>query len=248
LYAAKDRKTKKAVPHRALSEKKGKRKAAVTSIREMLVRHHASPEMLAQSAHTGGAMKRLGFESQQARLSRFPRNPTTQKGNLAEILLAEYIVAACGAALPVYRLWSNTNPDQSMKGEDVLAFDLDSTPIRIIIGESKFRSTSSATAVIQIVDDLTRSYKGGLPASLQFVADRLFERGETDLGLRVSQCAVVFARGTLRLDYVGMLLSDKLSEKRVHEATSNSLRRLAMLSLGIANPDSLVEACFAKLP
>ncbi|MFQ6963494.1 MAG: Hachiman antiphage defense system protein HamA [Oscillospiraceae bacterium] len=40
-----------------------------------------------------------------------------------------------------YRLRYNTNPDQSMKGDDVLLFDLDSDPVRIVVGESKFRGT-----------------------------------------------------------------------------------------------------------
>ena len=244
---AEDGLTVREVPHRALVERDGLREATVGHLREMLVRHHVSPDALRRSAEQREALKRLGFDAQQARLGRFPANPTTQKGNLAEVVLAEYVVAANGVALPVYRLRYNPNVDQAMKGDDVLAFDLEATPPTVLVGEAKFRGASSAAAVKEIVDGLLRSFKGGLPASLQFVADRLFEQGETELGAKVLDCARLFALGELRIDYVGLLLSDTKASQRVNDATPNALRRLAMISLGVQDPDALVEACYEGL-
>ncbi len=243
----KDDYTQSAVLHRILSEKDGKRTIAVTGIREMLVRHHASPEMLERTRQQREAMTRLGFGAVQKMLQRFPTNPVTQKGNLAEIVLAEYIVAATGSELPIYRLRYNPNIEQSMKGDDVLAFDLDANPVRIIVGEAKYRATSSITVVKELVECLVRSYKGEVPASLQFVADRLYETGQADLGERVLQCAMLFLQGKLRLDYVGLLLSDMKSAGRIDSATPSSLRRLAMISLGVDAPDSLVDECYRNL-
>jgi hypothetical protein len=168
-------------------------------------------------------MKRLGLESEQTRLRRFPTNPFTQKGNLAEIILAEYVEATSGIILPVYRLRYNPNVDQSMKGDDVLAFDLDADPVRIVIGEAKFRGASSGTAAKEIVDSLLRSYKGGLPASLQFVADRLFEEGKTELGKKILGCALLFAQEKLQLNYVGLLLSDRRCAERINSSTPASI-------------------------
>jgi hypothetical protein len=192
-------------------------------------------------------MKRLGLDAHQARLGRFPTNPLTRKGNFAEIVLAEYVVAASRVTLPVYRLHYNPNVDQSMKGDDVLAFDLDADPVRVVVGEAKFRGTSSAAAVKEIVQCLLRSHKAGIPASIQFVADRLFEEGQQELGMRVSRCAILFAQDKLRLDYIGMLISDPHAADRVDDATPASLRRLAMISLGIDDPDSFVDACYDGL-
>lgn len=244
---AKDGLTVSEVPHRALVERDGLREATVGHLREMLVRHHVSPDALRRSEEQRDALKRLGFDAQQARLGRFPANPATQKGNLAEIVLAEYVVAANGVALPAYRLRYNPNVDQAMKGDDVLAFDLDATPPTVLVGEAKFRGASSAAAVKEIVEGLVRSFKGGLPASLQFVADRLFEQGETELGAKVLDCARIFAIGELRIDYVGILLSDTKASQRVNDATPNSLRRLAMISLGVQEPDALVQAAYEGL-
>lgn len=101
---ASDGKTNSGVPHRALSEANGGRKAAIEYLREVLVDHHASPQALKRTEQLHEAMKRIGFGAAQNRLCRFPTNLTTQKGNLAEVVLAEYVVAANGLSLPVYRL------------------------------------------------------------------------------------------------------------------------------------------------
>lgn len=61
----------------------------------------------------------------------YPANPNTRKGNVAEVVLAEYLVANEGISVPIYRLRYNPNVDQSMKGDDALAFDLDSKPMRL---------------------------------------------------------------------------------------------------------------------
>jgi hypothetical protein len=213
----------------------------------MLVRHHVSPEALERDRQRREAMLHLGFEDDQSRMKRFPTNPSTQKGNLAEVVLAEYIAAGNDVSLPVYRLRYNPNVEQAMKGDDVLAFDLDSDPLRVIVGESKFRTISSKAAVIDIIEGLVRSYKGGIPASLQFVADRLFETGKADLGERILECATLFALEKLRLEYVGLLMSDTRSANRMNQHTDNSLRRLAVMSFGMDSPGSIVDPCFKGL-
>jgi hypothetical protein len=247
LLTAKDGRTTSKVPHRALAEKAGSRAAAVKAFRAMLVQHHASPEALERTEKHREAMKRLGLDAEQARIRRFPTNTSTQKGNLAEIVLAEYVVAASSVVLPVYRLRYNPNVDQSMKGDDVLAFDLDSDPVRLVVGEAKFRGASSAAAVTEIVEGLLRSHKGGIPASLQFVADRLFEEGKPEIGKRILECALLFARNRLRLEYVGLLLSDTQAAARIDASTPPTPTRLAVISLSVDDPDGLVASCYEKL-
>jgi hypothetical protein len=247
LLKADGESTESGVRHRMLSEYDGQRTAFVECMREILARHHVGPEALERDRQRREAMRRLGFEDAQSRMMRFPSNISTQKGNLAEIMLAEYLVAASKVSLPVYRLRYNPNVDQAMKGDDVLAFDLDSNPARIIVGESKFRTTSSKTAVTEIVDGLVRSHKGGIPASLQFVADRLFETGKADLGGRVLECTTLFALEKLRLDYVGLLMSDARSAERLKQHTANDLHRLAVISFSLDSPDSIVAPCYDGL-
>ena len=242
---AKDSTTETKVPHRALSETNAERTDGIATLREMLHRHHVGNDAAARDAERRGAMRELGFETEQAGLRRFPVNPITQKGNLAEIVLAEYLIAARKVRLPVYRLRFNPNVDQSMKGDDVIAFDLDTRPPRIIVGEAKYRATATKVAVGEIVEALVRSHKAGIPVSLQFVADRLFDAGDEPLAKAVLDCARRIALGTLQVDYVGLLVSDDDAHPRVHSGTpAGGTARLAMMSLSFADPDGLVDACY----
>lgn len=247
ILGSTDRTTTTNVPHRALSPAKRAGAATRKTLRAMLEGHHASEDAHKRSREYAAAMQAAGFGAHQSSLRRFPTNPSTQKGNLAEIVLAEYIVAVSGMKLPIYRLRYNPNVDQSMKGDDVLAFDLDASPVRIIVGEAKFRGASSVAAVREIVEGLVRSHRGGIPASLQFVVERLFETNNAALGAKVLRCAALFAEGNLQIDYVGMLLSDEDAATRVDDGTPASLARLAMISLGVADPERLVADCYAKI-
>jgi hypothetical protein len=192
---AEDTSTNSDVPHRALSQEGDSRDETVEQLREALIRHHASEEMRERDRSKRENLRQLGYPVSDDESHRFPRADKTRKGNLAEVFLAEYLVAGSKASLPVYRLRYNPNVEQSMKGDDVLAFDFDSNPVRILIGEAKFRGTPSKASVEGIVAGLIRSHQAGLPASLQFVADRLFESENVDLGLRVQNCALLMAQG-----------------------------------------------------
>lgn len=179
--------------------------------------------------------------------SPYPINAKTQRGNFAEIFLAEYLHSTTEAQIPVYRLRYNTNPDQSMKGDDVLLFDLDSDPARIIVGESKFRGIPSKQVVLDMVEGLIRSNKAGLPVSLMFVAERLFEEGREDMGKKVQNCAILFATDKLKIDYVGLLMSNPNASNYISDHTPNELHNLLMISLGLKEPEAIVHQAFTQL-
>lgn len=234
-------------PHRKLNEVTGKRKTLVKATREMLITHHLSEETINREKKRAKAFANLGFKNQAAKVKRFPTNDTTQKGNLAEIILAEYVVASANTSLPVYRLRYNPNVDQSMKGDDVLAFDLEGTPTRLIVGEAKFRKTSSAQVVEELINNLSRSKLNGLPTSLTFVLDRLYESGNQDLAEKVENCILLFAKGKLELSYVGFLMSDTAASRHVKENGTAAIDRFAIISFGLDAPEKLVEQCFKDL-
>lgn len=241
---AEDSPTDSNIPHRSLNHGSTGREQTVEQLRAALIEHHVSAAMIAQDRRKIKNLRALGYPIDEASVRRFPTSDTTRKGNLAEVFLAEYICAASGACLPVYRLRYNPNIEQSMKGDDVLAFDFTSKRLHIIIGEAKFRETPSKKAIQDIVSGLVRSHQAGLPASLQFVADRLYELNQIELADRVEDCSIKMAQGRLDLSYVGLLLSDDKSKSKVHEHTTAELRSLVMISLGIDAPGNLVEDCF----
>jgi len=232
------------VPHRVLDDAPCNNSEFIDAMRQWVITHHASAENMERDRKRRDALARQGFTDDRRR---FPINPNTQKGNWGEIFLAEYLTSACSVQLPVYRLRYNTNVDQSMKGDDVLAFDLDSDPIRVLIGESKFRSTPSKQAVEDIVEALTKSHRAGIPVSLQFVVDRLFSEGRGELGAKVDECSLLFARGRLRLDHVGLLVSDANTAVHVRRNAKSTLSRLVVMSLCLIDPEGTISTCYKKI-
>lgn len=237
--------TDSGIPHRSMDHSLANRHLTIAQLQSALIKHHASPAMIAQDRRKIENLRTLGFPVEDTR--RFPTSDKTRKGNLAEVFLAEYICAASGANLPVYRLRYNPNVEQSMKGDDVLVFDFTSARTRIIIGESKFRGTPTKEAIQEIVSGLVKSHQAGLPVSLQFVADRLYEQNDTKLANRVIDCSIKMAQGDLDLSYVGFLLSNARSRPQVNRHTTADLRNLVMVSLSVEAPDSLVTDCFRKI-
>lgn len=232
------------VPTRSLSETNSDVQQFVAVMREWLRIHHCKPEDLERHRIMRKALSRQGFSLP---ISRFPTDPTTRKGNWAEVLLCEYVVSSSTANLPVYRLRYNTNIEQSMKGDDMLAFDLEADPVRIIVGEAKFRGTSKKEAVIDIVKSLEQSRSGGLPVSLQFVADRLNHEGNESLGRRIEECTRLIVLGKLQIDHVGLLASNHLASKHVEKYAKSSLRRLAVISMTLSDAVGLVNLSFDGL-
>lgn len=228
--------------HRQLDGSKLDPKSFAKETGHWLTTHHMSDEMIRRDRELREALTRQGLDFP---FNRFPTNESTRKGNWTEILLAEYVQAACSLTLPVYRLRYNPNVDQSMKGDDVLAFDLDSDPVRVLVGEAKFRGIPSKQVVEEMIESLEKSHSGNIPASLQFVADRLFETGNIELGARVAKCNELFALGKLSLGYVGLLVSNTDAHRHVTNNGKSQLARLAVISLGCSSPEQLVSDAFA---
>src|SRR5436305_1498633 len=87
------------VPHRLLADGPLQRKDFVDAVALWLANHHASPDMLARDKERRDALARQGLDD-PAR-ERLPTNLTTQKGNWAEIVLAEYLQASCATTIPI---------------------------------------------------------------------------------------------------------------------------------------------------
>jgi hypothetical protein len=211
----------------------------------ILQKHHVSKENLGKRIKQ---IKIMGYNNIKSPISPDPKRIRTQRANFAEIFLAEYLQLTTDVQLPVYRLRYNPNVEESMKGDDVLLFDLDSTPVRIIVGEAKFRGTPTKEAVTETIDTLIRSYNNGLPISLMFIADRLiYDEKNEELGNKVFNCSLLFAHDKLKIEYVGFLMSGKNTNKHINQHTTNELHNLLMISLGMNSPVSIVEQAFKTL-
>lgn len=239
-----DTHTNSNVPHRELRIDDSGMVTMTTQLRSVLIKHHASAEMLKRMKRQREQLALLGYQTSVKKIKRFPTADRTQKGNLAEVFLAEYITAVPHMSLPLYRLRYNPNIEQSMKGDDVLVFDFESEPVRIIVGEAKYRATPSKKAVTDIVEGLFKSHQAQIPVSLQFVADRLFEAGNSDLGQKVEDCIYAIIGEKLSLQYVGLLMSTTNAASHINSHTEDKLRNLVMISFGVDQPNNLISNCY----
>jgi len=242
--SAHDKTTSSGVPHRVLAENKN-RDVFMDFTVEALKTHHIATDALERRKDTIRLLRIQGVDI--SNISPYPTNCITQRGNFAEIVIAEYLRATTSTKLPVYRLRYNPNVNQSMKGDDVLLFDLDTDPVRIIVSEPKFRGIPNKEAVAGIVEGLIRSNKERIPVSLAFVSDRLYGEGKTELGEKVQNCAVLFTIDKLDIDYVGFLLSNQNASGHIDRNTTADLHNLLMISLGVNSPEEMVQDAFQRL-
>lgn len=240
-----DEKTASGIEHRVLLDN-GNTESLIDYLIPLAKKHHISDVALKRRIQQIKDLKILDLQIPDT-LSPYPRNSTTQKGNFAEIFLAEYLEMTTNANMPVYRLRFNTNVSQSMKGDDVLLFDLDATPQRIIVGEAKFRKRPDAQAVLEMVSGLVRSSSTQLPASLMFVADQLYAEKRVDLGKKVLDCVKLIAKDEIKIDYVGLLMSNKNGKTHVNRNTENRIHNLLVISLGMEDPETIVKDTFSRL-
>lgn len=241
---ASDGHTSSDVPHRSVDILNDKSGQTIVQLRKAVIKHHADSEKIARIKRQ---LERLGCDITKLPTCPIPSADKTRKGNLAEVFLAEYILASAESEMPVYRLRFNPNIEQSMKGDDVLAFDFNKNPVRIFVGEAKFRATASKVVVKDMVKALQSSHRAGIPASLQFIADRLFDEGNDDLGEQVEKCAEQIAHGNHDMRYVGLLMSTVKCKSYIDEYVDALLPNMAILSFSSNEPNSFFKACYDQI-
>jgi len=112
----------------------------------------------------------------------------TRLGNFIEILACE-LAKKQGYDIPVLRLQYNPNPDQSMRGDDLLGFrsiDDESGKKTVLVGEGKFRSSFAASVVGEAYDDLKAKARSGA-ISMEFTAAILSRQGDKAKAAKIMQ-------------------------------------------------------------
>lgn len=236
--------------HRQLTENPAIRDTAINQLAQWVVESHVTDFNLNLLDHKKAILDKHDLGQYVDTLHLLPKSDKTQKGNLGEIVLIEYLKESRGFTPYVHKLHYNPNPEQSMKGDDVLMFNKTDINAEVIYGECKFRSTPTAKVVGDIVGNLEGLKK--LPISLNFVANRMSEAGENDLAEQIVDLQLKIYNGEVPVTNIGFLISK--SSKRAGGDTSSIVEsnldtsnpRLVMISLGIENPEDIVSKAFQK--
>lgn len=230
--------------HRNLTDLGINRSILIEKLSNWIIEHHTPVKQLERFKKKKSILNKHNFKEYVSKNMPFPiKSFKTQKGNLGEIILAEYLKSSSGLELLIYKLSFNPNIEQSMKGDDVLLFDKNDIKNKIIMGESKYRTTPDKTVVEDIMKALS---KDSLPISLPFVRDRLNELGEDDLADEVDDLISDVHKKNIPIVYVGFLHSNHNVVNAVKTHMNSDNENLVVISYGEQNPENLIKESFDK--
>lgn len=230
--------------YRKLSDKGINRDSLIEQLADWIIIHHASPKLLERFEKKKSILLKHEFKQYVEERMPFPiNNFTTQKGNLGEIILAEYLKSSSKLELLIYKFRFNPNIEQSMKGDDILLFDKDNIKDKIIMGESKYRTTPDKSVVEDIMEALS---KDNLPISLSFVRDRLYELDKEEISEQIDDLISEIYKKDIPIVYVGFLHSNHNVGNHVEKHLNSDNENLVLISYGEKNPEDLIKKSFEK--
>ncbi|WP_066837160.1 Hachiman antiphage defense system protein HamA [Rufibacter ruber] len=231
------------IRHRKLLEQPLARETAVEIIKDHIINHHIDGRKRESFERKRAILDSRGYGDFVSKNSPFPKSDITQRGNCAEIILAEYIKSTSLLEMLVYRLRYNTNIEQSMKGDDVLLLDGEDIRRKIIVGEAKFRTTPNKT----VVKEITKGFgTKKLPLSLPFLAQVMRDKGHDELADSLEDLNAEMHRLDIPVVNVGLLLSNENASRYIDMHGDCDNGNLVLLSLSLEDPCSLVREAFNK--
>ncbi|MCM3412650.1 Hachiman antiphage defense system protein HamA [Metabacillus litoralis] len=240
---SKDEPVTKNKKHRQLTEKEVSREFVIEQISDWIVKHHIDEKRLERlRKKRGEILDKYGFEQYVKKQTLLPTVDKTKKGNATEIILAEYLLETTKLHLIVYRLRYNTNVNQAMKGDDVLLLNRENLFEKVIIGESKFRTTPGKAVIEEVTKEFAQELR--LPLSVTFLAQKMSDFGDDDLAEKLEDLNVSLHDGKIPIVSVGFLLSNHNTTSNVNRHLDSKNPNFVFVSLGLENPNELISNSF----
>lgn len=136
------------------------------------------PEHYADKRRLAGILRKLGRNAAAERLeSKLPTTKQVRSGDLGEILCTSFIREKTIFNYGVNRLRWKDHRNMAMRGDDVLAFSIDSRGMKFLKAEAKSRVAMNGTVLSEARTAL--SANNGLPTAhaISFVADQAGSEG-----------------------------------------------------------------------
>ncbi len=168
--------------HVSLVESADNRAEVTTALAHRIFVYHNDPEEFREY------VEKWGYGETLKQLNSRPQKDRTRKGNFGEILACEYLSSVENFDIPVMRFRWNPNPDESMRGEDALAFkfsESENEPSEICVVEAKVQSTLNKTLTGKAVRVQLGDRK--FPRSIKFVSSHLRQQGEVEKATAVME-------------------------------------------------------------
>ncbi|AIN18089.1 Hachiman antiphage defense system protein HamA [Yersinia rochesterensis] len=160
----------------------------VQSTASIVPHHYTSPENIAI------AFELLGKPGVAEFIKDFlPISKQTRSGDIGEILATEWINARSnGYKVPLNRLRWKDHRNLAMRGEDVIGMYIDpqSETLFFLKTEAKSRVKMNASTITDARNNLNKEQGLPTPHALAFIATRLLETGQTDLGRAILKASL----------------------------------------------------------
>lgn len=205
---------------------------------------YASPTRIAD------ILERLGKPAAATYLkNKLPTDRKARSGDLGEIIGTHYVTGELGYA-NVSRLRWKDHREMAMRGDDIIGVRLPETgPVQFLKGEAKSLA-SLDTRTVEDADKALQSDDGRpSPHALQFVTDRLHERGDDTLGNAID--AALLDKGITEQQVEQLLFTftggNPCNLLRTNmQAYTGAIRRLAV-GLQVHGHQEFIAAVYAKV-
>ena len=151
--------------------------SAVASVAAVVPSHYAAAERVSR------ILNRMGKrEAGKYLATKLPTGTKSRSGDIGEILAASFVTEFTPYKLGVLKLRWKDHREMAMRGDDILAVREDpNLKVCFLKGEVKSRSALAKRTVDDARRALASNYGRPTPHALWFVADRLYETGQTAL-------------------------------------------------------------------
>ncbi len=149
----------------------------ISAVAAVVPGHYAAADRIA------GILRRLGKSAVADYVqTKLPQGAKARSGDLGEILATSYVTEFTSYGIGIYKLRWSDHREMAMRGDDILGICIDPTvKVKFLKGEVKSRAALNKKTVDEARAALASNHGRPTPHALAFVADRLFETGETAL-------------------------------------------------------------------
>lgn len=193
--------------------------------------HYASEE------HVARALARLGKPRAAALIEgKLPTTKQIRSGDLGEIYATEWIDAHSGGyRAPIKRLRWKDHRNMAMRGEDVIAIQLDvkTQRLRFLKAEAKSRAKLTAKVLAEARAGLDKD--GGLPSAhaLSFISERLLDMKNLPLADAIDDALLKHTIPAHSVTHLLFVFTGNAPEKLLTTALQNYTGAIGQWGLGL---------------
>ncbi|WP_342533111.1 Hachiman antiphage defense system protein HamA [Lysinibacillus sp. FSL K6-0057] len=210
----------------------------------LIKKHHISPERMASLERKKRVLDKYAYGKYLEGQQLLPKSKKTQRGNLGEILLGEYLEKVTPNRLFIYRLRYNTNVEQSMKGDDVLLLNKEAPFSKVYTGEAKFRTTPNQQVVNDICDDYGKSIVR--PLSLGFTIELFYGMGKIEEAEILEELLDKVAKSEVEIINIGLLLSNHNTARIIDTHMKSKNKNFGIISLSMMDPAIFADISYDR--